>query len=71
MIVVTKAEQHLGDATSKKYLIQAFADDKDEVVPGATFVDMPKGGEMYPGGTLHTANGDVAFLKSDGTWTWV
>lgn len=71
MIVVLQAEQHLGDATTKKYVIDAFADTKEEVVSGATFVDMPQGGQMYPGSSLHTADGEVAFLKSDGTWNWV
>lgn len=52
------------------WLINAFSDTKGEVVPGAEFVDMPEDGDMEPGSSVYTANGEVALLKSDGTWVW-
>lgn len=53
------------------YMISAFADTKEEVTSGATFVGMPPDGIMEPGSSVITADGKVAFLKSDGTWNWV
>ena len=70
MIVVTNYSRQPGDSL-KQYQIQAFADTKTEVVPGATFEGMPVGGEMQPGSSVVTAKGEIAFLKSDGTWSWV
>ena len=69
MITVTSISHQPGDSTDQ-YQITAFADTKEEVVPGATFVGMPSG-EMQHGSQVVTADGDVAFLKSDGTWNWV
>ena len=69
MITVTSISHQPGDFLNQ-YQITAFADTKEEVVPGATFVGMPSG-EMQHGSSVITADGDVAFLKSDGTWNWV
>lgn len=69
MIVVTSWTRQPGDSINQ-YQIQAFADTKEEVVPGATFEGMPAG-EMQPGSSVVTAKGEVAFLKSDGTFNWV
>lgn len=69
MITVTGWTKQPGDG-NRDYQIEAFADTKEEVVPGATFVGMPSG-EMQHGSSVLTAAGDVGFLKSDGTWAWL
>lgn len=69
MIVVTSWSKQPDD-TLDQYQIQAFADTKEEVVPGAKFVGMPVNGQMQPGSRVITAKGEVARLKSDGTWVW-
>ncbi len=70
MIVVTSWSKQPDD-TLDQYMVKAFADTKEEVVPGATFVGLPVNGQMQPGSSVLTAKGEVAFLKSDGTWSWV
>ena len=70
MIEVTSLTKQPGDSL-KQYQVQAFADTKDEVVPGAVFHNLPVDAEIQPGSTVITADGDVAFYKSDGTWNWV
>ena len=69
MIVVTSWTRQPGDNVHQ-YQIQAFADTKEEVVPGATFDGMPDG-TMEPGSRVTTAKGEIGLLKSDGTWSWV
>lgn len=69
MIVVTSWSRQPGDNVHQ-YQIVAFADTKEEVVPGATFDGMPDG-TMEPGSKVITAKGEEAYLKSDGTWNWV
>lgn len=59
------------DSDVNTYLISAFADTKSEVVPGATFVGLPDGAEIEMGSDVMTAKGEMAFMKSDGTWSWV
>lgn len=69
-IKVTKLEKQPGDGINV-YAVSAFADTKEEVIPGATFIGMPTNSTMDPGSSVITADGKVAFLKSDGTWNWV
>ena len=57
------------DSDSNSYLISAFADTKAEVATG-TFVGLPEGAEIEMGSTVLTASGELAFMKSDGTWNW-
>ena len=59
------------DLNTNSYLISAFADTKDEVTPDAVIIGLPDNADIEPGSTLVTADGDVAFRKSDGTWNWV
>lgn len=70
MIEVTKMEKQPGDGIYE-YQITAFADDKTDVVEGATFKNLPPGAKIQPGSTIYTANGEAAFYKSDGTWNWI
>lgn len=59
------------DSDKNSYLISAFADTKNEVTSGAEFIGLPEGASIEAGSTLVTADADVAFYKSDGTWNWV
>ena len=59
------------DANSNDYLIIAFADTKAEVVPGATYIGLPDGAGIEMGSRLMTADGELAYMKSNGQWNWV
>lgn len=56
---------------SKKIIGQLFADSKDEITPTMQIVGLPDGYTMDFGSSVLTADGEVAFLKSDGTWNWI
>ncbi len=70
MIKVTSYARQPGDPLDT-YMVKAFADTKEEVTAQAEFVGFPPGGTMAPGSSVVTAKGEVAFLKSDGTFNWV
>jgi len=59
------------DADANSWLISAFADTKEEVVPGATFVGLPENATIEMGSTVTTASMDIAKMKSNGSWNWV
>lgn len=67
MIKLTSIKREQGN----KAEITAFADAKDEVTAGMSIVGLQYGIEPSMGSSVITAAGDVAFLKSDGTWNWV
>ena len=69
MIKVTKFINT--DLNTNSYLVSAFADTKSEVTPSAEIVGLPKDATIEMGSMIYTADGDVAFMKSDGTWNWV
>lgn len=54
---------------STKAKVQLFADAKTDVTTEA--VAEVVGREVQMGSSVITADGDIAFLKSDGTWNWV
>jgi hypothetical protein len=58
------------DSKSNSFLISAFADTKGEVATGE-FVGLPEGAEIEMGSDVMTASGEMAFMKSDGTWNWL
>ena len=59
------------DSNANSYKVKLFADTKDEVVDGAEIVGFPQGATFEIGSTVVTADADVAFRKSDGTWNWI
>ncbi len=59
------------DGNEKDFYIVAFADTKAEVTPDAKFVGLPDGASIEFGSRLTTAEGDLAYMKSDGAWNWV
>lgn len=58
------------DSNPNSYRIVAFADTKDEVDNGDTFVGLPRNATIEIGSMVMTADKDVAFMQSDGTWNW-
>ena len=59
------------DTDGNSYRISAFADTKAEVTSDAKFVGLPTGATIEIGSDLITASGELAFMKSDGTWNWL
>lgn len=70
-VVLTDYKKVPNEALSKDYIIQAFADAKEDVDESMVIERMPSDWEPQAGSSIITADGDVAFLKSDGTWNWV
>ena len=67
MIIATKVTK-TGDTS---YKVDLFADSKNEVIPSADIKGLPVGATISPASSCMTANGEVAFMKSDGTWNWL
>ena len=67
MIKVTSIKPGLNNTAD----VTLFADTKSEVTTGMVIVGLPDGIEPAFGSSVITASGEVAFLKSDGTWSWV
>ena len=59
------------DANSNDFYIVAFADTKSEVTPDAKFIGLPEGASIEFGSRITTADGDLGYMKSDGTWNWI
>lgn len=69
MVTFTKIDDWPG-AMPGKYQIHAFADEKADVTAGMTIHDLPPGIVPQPGSKIVTADGEIAFLKSNGKWHW-
>ena len=67
MIKVTSIKQGLGNTAD----VTLFADAKSDVSDEMVVVGLPEGIVPAFGSSVITASGDVAFLKSDGTWNWI
>ena len=52
-------------------LVSLFADTKEEVQEGMTIEGFPTGYEIEFGSNVLTASGELAFVKSNGTFNWV
>ena len=59
------------DGNNSDYLVELFADTKGEVTPSSVILGLPAGATIEAGSSILTASGEVAFMKSDGTWNWV
>ena len=68
MVKVTSLTRTSADDNA--YKVELFADTKAEV-DTATFIGLPEGAEIEMGSSVLTASGEVAFMKSDGTWNWL
>ena len=67
MIKVTSIKMGLGNKAD----VVLFADSKEDVTDEMVVVGLPEGVEPAFGSSVVTASGDIAFLKSDGTWNWL
>lgn len=71
MAIRVLEKKRIDNADFFTWLVEAFADTKEEVTPGCVIIDQPDGSDLEPGSHIHTADGDVAFLTTDGRWNWV
>ena len=51
--------------------LSLFVDDKSEVTSSMEIDEMPVGYTIGESSSVMTADGDIAFMRSDGTWNWV
>lgn len=56
---------------TKKAVVSLFADTKSEITDGMVIDGFPEGYEIDFGSNVLTASGEVAFVKSDGTFNWL
>ena len=68
MVKVTDLKLNHTDKTAQASL---FADTKGEVTSSAEIVGLPEGYTLAAGSSVLTASGELAFVKSDGTFNWV
>lgn len=61
------------DINFHTYKITAFSDTRAEVedTPLTDYIGLPNNATIEMGSLLITADGDVAFMKSDAEWNWV
>ena len=57
--------------TEKRAEVSLFSDTKAEITSGMTVVGLPEGYTIDAGSTVMTASGELAFMKSDGSWNWL
>ena len=55
----------------KLYKVALFTDTKEEVSTATEIIGFPDDCIMDMGSTVITASGELAFMKSDGSWNWV
>ena len=69
MIIVKSISLNPGTMQADTFL---FADTKDEMddAVASDFIGFPVGYELEMGSKVMTSKGEVAFLKSDGSWNW-
>ena len=69
MVIVKEIEKT--DITNRKVYASLFADAKSEVSPSMEIVGMVDGYDLGVGSSVMTADGELAFLKSNNTWNWL
>ena len=69
-MIIAKEKKNT-DHDENTFEVYLFADSKSEVVPGATIIGLPKNAGIEPGSRCMTADGDFAYMKSDGNWNWI
>ena len=62
---VNKVDEH-----NNTMQVSLFADTKSEIQPNMN-IEQIEGYTLAFGSSVMTASGELAFLKSDGTWNWV
>jgi len=69
MIIVQEIKNT--DGVENSYKVSLFADTKEEVTPNATIEGLPENATIEMGSSVMTASGELAFMKSNGSWNWV
>ena len=59
------------DPNTKTADVSLFSDTKSEVLPDAKISGLPDGYSISAGSSVLTSSGELAFMKSDGSWNWV
>ena len=59
------------DHINKEAEVSLFSDTKAEVSASSGISGLPEGYAIAQSSSVITASGQVAFMKSDGTWNWV
>lgn len=59
------------DPNTKTADVSLFSDTKAEILPDAEIKGLPAGYTIAQGSSVLTASGELAFMKSDGQWSWV
>ena len=67
MVKVTEMKLNHMDKTA---MVSLFADTKGEVA-SAEVQGLPEGYTIDAGSSVITASGELAFMKSDGSWNWL
>jgi len=68
MIIVNEVNK--GDERNNTRQVTLFAASKSEIQPNMN-IEQIEGYTLAFGSSVMTASGELAFLKSDGTWNWV
>jgi hypothetical protein len=68
MVKILKVNQYGHKDGKQTLLAELFADSKTDDL--TNIVGLGKDEELMMGSLVLTADGDLAFLKSDGTWNW-
>lgn len=73
MVKVTDTSKTVKNAKTKKATVSLFADSKSdaETATETDIIEFPKGYTIDWGSSVMAADGEVGFLKSDGTWNWL
>lgn len=58
------------DSNTNDFKVSLFSDTRDEVVPGAKIIGLPEGAGIEMGSDVFTSSGEIAFMRSNGTWNW-
>ena len=58
------------DYTNNRAIASLIADAKSDVTSDMNVIGLPAGFELDFGSSVLTTAGELAFMKSDGTWNW-
>jgi len=73
MVKVTDTSKTVKNIKTMKAVVSLFADSKSDVenATEADILEFPKDYTIDWGSSAMTADGEVGFLKSNGTWNWL
>ena len=73
MVKVLDTSKTIKNEKTRKAVVSLFADAKSDVESATEtdIIEFPKDYRIDWGSSAMTADGEVGFLKSDGTWNWL